>query len=747
MSDKLNLDELKKFENAGYENKGNESFDLETILRDFGDKKDEPEVAECPSTDIDDVEVVKPQGLSITGVFEAIHSEKVHGSDTHTEKVRDFDFENTEENDGTYESADDKISEENSSDNTSNEISASIENVRYFDTATFNSIKEQAHEKIKSPIASFAKGDGEEEDVEGEEIPAFEPTEEIDDYENEEEKEDVAAELRRIRSSASLKTILTFITACLSGALFTALCTGFTVPGIDIEYDISVYIPIMLALSVAATAVNAASIWNGFAGIFKLKCSSESFLAVIFIFSFVLDICYIVLKTPASECIVFDLLYVIMLFFSINSKRIIADNIYKNFAIVSAEGTKMVMDNRQNDELINDIIVDTGCSNDIAYAARSEFVSDFVRRSFLDFDLCSKYSAPGIFLLFGAVLTAAVNYAVIGSFTTCLKFAAGALCAVSPLIQGMNFAVSVYTNSKKTRRNGGSIAGINSCLELDDVQTVVIDDSDIFSVSLNGIRFYGDATADKVILYLNSLYRVAGGPLKPLFSDMLSEDIKTLPRIDDIYYHDKMGYSSLIDSKVFLAGNKQLMEHFGIEFDDRDFEIIYQQKSKHVLFAAYDGRLAGVFLLSYSLSANIKRAFETYERDQVCVVIAEHDQNVNTDTLFYHYRTDDKLLFKILNFGSAQRCVQKFRPVEKAPSLIASRTGICGLAFALHGCKSVKFAFGAGRIIKAISSVIAFALVTFLAFFSGMTSYFPIQILVYQLLWALPAMFVSLFSK
>ncbi len=747
MSDKLNLEEFKKFENAGYENTGTDDFDLDTILRDFGGGENVPDVPELSKSDIDDVEVVKPQGLSITGVFEAIHSEKVHEKDTRTDKSQGFESEIAGNNDSTYDTAENKISKENSDGNGEKEILSPIENVRYFDTATFNSVKEQAHEKIKSPIASFAKGDGEEEDVEGEEIPVFEPTEEIDDYEKEEEKEDVSAELKRIRSSASLKTILTFITACLSGVLFAALCTDFTVPGIDIEYDISVYIPIMLALSVAATAVNAASVWNGLIGIFKLKCSSESFLALIFIFSSVLDICYIILKTPANECIVFDMLYVIMLFFSINSKRIIADNIYKNFSVVSADGTKMVMDNRQNDELINDIIVDTGCSNDIAYAARSEFVSGFVRRSFLDFDLCSRYAAPGIFLLFGSVLAAVVNYAVIGSFTTCLKFAAGALCAVSPLLQGMNFAVSVYTNSKKTRKNGGSIVGINSCMELDDVQTVVIDDSDIFSVSLNGIRFYGDSTADKVILYLNSLYRVAGGPLKPLFSDMLSEDIKTLPRIDDIYYHDKMGYSSLIDSKVFLAGNKQLMEHFGIEIDDRDFEIIYQQKSKHVLFAAYDGRLAGVFLLSYSLPQNVKRAFETYERDQVCVVIAEHDENVNTDTLFYHYRTDDKLLFKILNFGSAQRCVQKFRLMEKAPSLIASRTGICGLAFALHGCKSVKFAFGAGKIIKAISSVIAFALVTFLAFFSGMTSYFPVQILVYQLLWALPAMFVALFSK
>ena len=73
MSDKLNLEEFKKFENAGYENTGTDDFDLDTILRDFGGGENVPDVPELSKSDIDDVEVVKPQGLSITGVFEAIN--------------------------------------------------------------------------------------------------------------------------------------------------------------------------------------------------------------------------------------------------------------------------------------------------------------------------------------------------------------------------------------------------------------------------------------------------------------------------------------------------------------------------------------------------------------------------------------------------------------------------------------------------------------------------------------------------
>ncbi len=760
MSDKFDFDNFKNIDSSGRDSVPVSELDLEAILRDYGENKQDnkSEIKQSEqqlsqnSCNIENAEVKRPQGISITGTFDAIHSEKaasktavLNGDDTagidfvRYDSVTEQKELNTDAN--TADAA------EGSDLKNSGEITEQIPAKKFIDTETFESIKNQSKHKKQNPIVEFALGDNEEEDVEGEEIPAIEPTEEIDDYENEEQREDIVAELKRMKSSASFKTLLTFILTCISGLLFAALQTGFSFPGIDIAYDIGVYIPFILSVSAAATLINIVSVFNGIKSIFKFKFVSESFVVLIFIFSTVLDVCYIVLKTPVQECIVFDFIYMLMLLFCINSKRIIANNIYKGFAVVSADGSKMVLDTDQNDELINDIIVDTGCSNDIAYAARSNFISNYISRSFSDYELCNKYSAPGIVLFFLPLAVGLVNYIMLGSFTTCIKSIVGIFTAVTPLLQGMNFAVSVYTNGKKVRKNGGTIVGTDSCFDLNDVQTVVIDDSDIFTAALNGIRFYGDYNADDMILYLNSLYSVAGGPLKTLFGNMLSEDIKKLPRIDDIYFHENMGYSSLINSKVFLAGNKELMEHFGIEIDYADFETIYKQKSKHILFTAYDGRLSGVFLLSYSLAYGVSRAFKTYEKDQVCVVIAQHDQNINSDTLFYHYETNEKLLFKIMNFGNAQKCIQKFKTSNNSPSQVVSRTGILGLSYGLHGCKSIKFALSAAKVIKIISAVIAACLMTFLAFFSGMTAALPLQILAYHILWAVPAMFVSVFSK
>ena len=56
----------------------------------------------------------------------------------------------------------------------------------------------------------------------------------------------------------------------------------------------------------------------------------------------------------------------------------------------------------------------------------------------------------------------------------------------------------------------------------------------------------------------------------------------------------------------------------------------------------------GVFLLSYSLSPGVKKAFEICEKNQIAVCIAERDPNVNSKTLFGAYTPKEKILFNII---------------------------------------------------------------------------------------------------
>lgn len=734
---KFNLDDLKEYLSSNDTDSSQSTITLESVLSDFSrttstvtiEKEPEPVIENVPEQTDDQIK--RPDGFSVSGAFDAIKSEKLNKKEQQTvEVIKDEVVLETEV--------------ETEPVNSGKEIYTPIENKRFFNTETFNSIKEESSANIKESLVSFANGKEEEDDGQEEFFKPVEPTEEIDDYSKIEDRQDIIRELKKINASASAKVMFTFILTCASALIFAINNSFIKFSFLNPSQNFKLYTVLLMAISIVATIFNINSIISGVKSLLKFRFTTEACLFVILLLTLLTDI-FALLKTSPSGAICFDFVYMLFVYFNIYSKKAIAKTVYKNFLITSADGKKSVINKPTNEEAVNDIMLETGCNADIVYASKSEFISGFIDKSFNDFN--PRTSKIISILLLIDIVIAVVNFFVFKDFQLAVIYLLSSFCVTFPILFSYSFSLPVKINSKKARKSGGVIIGSVSADELKDVQTLIVDDADVFNASLNGIRLYGQNDVDNVILYLNSLYSKVGGPLTKLFSDMLSEDITSIPRIDEIYYHDTMGYSGLIHSKVFVVGNKNLMDHFGVEVDDSEFEILYQQKSKHVLFVAYDGKLMGVFLLTYSLSHGIKQAFEICEKNQVAVCIAERDANVNEQTLFNVYKPKEKVLFNIISFRTARHCFDKFELRHKTPSHLISHTGIKGLAAALHGCKSMQFSFKTNKIITRLSAFLAVPLITFLLFFSEPSSTLPVQVLAYQLLWSIPIFFVSMFSK
>lgn len=749
MSD-FDLDSIKKMiGSVDLKDRTTDSFSLDDIIKDFGcgiqqdlsnttelDTEENTNIASSVIKDTkqisisDDIE--KPDGFSLTGAFEAIANDKNISVCSVCEENESCEIDHDVIDTSLTEIVSDK------------EIHTVIERQRFFDTETFNSIKDKTPANIKASMISFANGEEESDDGEEAYYTVAEPTEEIDDFNEPNDREDIIQELKKILSSASVRTFFTFVFAVISTLLFSVSNGWISLPGINADNNIKTFAIICIGIYIITSIVNARTLANGIKSLLKGRVSVETYIFLVFVFNTIINVMFLI-SGENEKPITFDFLYVLMLFFYIYSKKAIAQTIYKNFLISSADGNKSVINRPDNEEALNDIMVETGCVSDVVYASKTEFVSDFIHNSFKDFEL-----KEGILnTVFGIIIfaLAIIKYISTQDALSALIYITAALCVTMPLLCVASFSIPLYINSKKARKLGGIIIGSSSSEELKDVQTVIVDDADVFKTNLNGIRLYGDSCIDDAILYLNSLYSKVGGPLKSLFSEMLSENISSLPRIDEIYYHENMGYSGLIHSKTFVAGNKSLMDHFGVDVDDNEYEILYQQKSRHVLFVAYDGKLMGVFLLSYSLLHGVSKAFEICEKNQIAVCIAERDPAVNKKTLFDSYKAKDSVLFNIISFRVARKCFDKFDTQERSSSLLISNTGLKGLMAALRSSKAMRFAHKANRVISVLSSFLALPLITFLLFFSDPSASLQTQILVYHLLWSLPMLFVSIFSK
>ena len=161
MDDIFDFEELKKKVDSVGKPDVNEIFELESILRDFGTDVSsdiEPDKAETeniikqceaiPEFTLErEDDIKKPVAVSITGIFEAVRSEK---TSTVTEEPILSDIKMCVVDEEITEDMPDEAELPQSQ-----EIADEIEHARFFNTETFESIKEDSHVKAENPIASF----------------------------------------------------------------------------------------------------------------------------------------------------------------------------------------------------------------------------------------------------------------------------------------------------------------------------------------------------------------------------------------------------------------------------------------------------------------------------------------------------------------------------------------------------------------------------------------------------------------
>ena len=622
-------------------------------------------------------------------------------------------------------------------------------------------IDEKAFDEIKSSkkhnaILDFAKGADEEDDDEAELLQNSRQSqpepEEIDDYEGPGDREEILADLKRTYFNVSLKSILLLILSLLSAAL---LVFRFLLPQ-DSSFVYSyvnsprVFVVVNLALTLITVFLCFGALWDGLIKLFTAKCTPDTYLALQAITVIGLDLLYIIRPAvfEGFSFAVFDFIFIFVMFCNLRGKRMILNNIKKNFVIAAADGEKNVLRRPRDDELTNDLIIETGRGDDIVYNTKCSVVTGIIENSYMDF----KADKPTYTVSFAAVIItlvlAAGLYFLRSSFTLVLLFLTAAFAISSSFFGVLHFAIPICKAGKKARKQGAVIVGSSKVDEFEDEQLLIVDESDIFHVALNGIKVMGNYKIDEAIINISAIFNRVGGPLKKIFMDMLENDQGLLPRVDDLYYHDSLGYSCLINSKIFLVGNSGLMKHFGIETEQASvLDNVFEDQAKSVLFAAYNGKLVAVFILSYSIDDWQQNALAICQKEDISIALAEHDFNIDSSMLKKLVGEGYEQFISILSYKTSTGCFKRLAYTERQPAVLVSTTGLKGIVSVLSIYKRLGFALKSQRVVKILSSFIGIGLISFITFTSTPGASIVLHILIYQLIWSALLYFISVITK
>lgn len=340
-------------------------------------------------------------------------------------------------------------------------------------------------------------------------------------------------------------------------------------------------------------------------------------------------------------------------------------------------------------------------------------------------------------LLFLGDLSFALTASVGSGHPERLFWALSALFTVTAAFGGaLAYGRSFHKAARRLAPNGAALAGWPGMVSSRRGNCVLITDGDLFPpgyVELNGFKVMSDFPAERVVAYTATLIRDAGSGLARLFHDQLRSMGGLMRRADSLVCHEGGGLSANIRGDQVLVGSAAFMKLMEIKLPQG-------LNVKCAVFCSINGRLAGIFALSYNLPDTVFPALEGLMMEKVEPVLATRDFNLIPAMLQQRF----KLAANKMAFPSVERRRELSDPDQDHGSVLTAllcREGLLPFAESITAAKRLRWAARLSAVLCCAGSGLGLLLCAYLTSIGAYTSLSPLNLLVYMLTWLAPVWF------
>ena len=292
--------------------------------------------------------------------------------------------------------------------------------------------------------------------------------------------------------------------------------------------------------------------------------------------------------------------------------------------------------------------------------------------------------------------------------------------------------------SRRLAGVGGALAGWDGVVGTGGHSGILLTDADLFppgSVSLNGIKIFGDFSVEKVVGVTATLIRDAGSGLDKIFHDLLRSQGAIYRRSSRFEFHEGGGVSAEIRGEQVLVGSASFMHLM---------EITLPQglNVKNAVFCAIDGELAGIFALSYTLNGAVEPALHALIRNRIGPVLATRDFNLIPAMLRQRF----KLPVEKMDFPAVERRVELSDEDQDHSEILTAvlcREGLGPYADTVVGGKRLRLAVRLSAVLSCLGAAVGVLLAFYLTFVGAYSSLSPASLLIFLLMWTVPTLLIS----
>lgn len=268
-------------------------------------------------------------------------------------------------------------------------------------------------------------------------------------------------------------------------------------------------------------------------------------------------------------------------------------------------------------------------------------------------------------------------------------------------------------------------------------------DQDLFpqgSTKLNGVKFYGDRTPEEVVSYTTSLMIHCGGGLVPLFRQLMTGRNGREYPVHNFQSYSENGIGGEINGEPVLLGTLDFLQGMGIHVPEGTMV-------NQALYAAIDGQLSAVYAISYAKMRSASAGLVTLCGYRKLTTVKLCGDFTLTESFL---QTKFGVNTKRMVFPSRQECAQLYqiRPDPEEPVLaMTTRDELVSAAYAVTGARALRQSTKLGLTIHFIGGILGMLIMLVLAYLGSTELLTPTNVLLYQLIWAIPGLLVTEWTR
>ena len=290
---------------------------------------------------------------------------------------------------------------------------------------------------------------------------------------------------------------------------------------------------------------------------------------------------------------------------------------------------------------------------------------------------------------------------------------------------------------------GTVLCGWQGVKNLNGKAVFPLTDLDLFpkgSTKLNGVKFYSDRTPDQIVSYTSSLIFAAGGGLVPVFRQLATNRGVAEHPVVNFQRYTGGGVGGEVCGEPVLLGNLPFLQEMGVEIPEGTMV-------NQAVYAAIDGELCAVVAISYAKMRSASAGIVTLcgYRKLTCVLTG--GDFVLSESFL---RSKFGINTKRLNFPDPE--TRKALAAKKADDsatamALSTRDELISSAYAVTGARSLRTASAWGLVLHMAGGILGMVIMLVLAFLGSAELLTPANVLLYQLVWMVPGLLITEWTR